>query len=229
MKVCTDACLFGAWLAAKNDNGQKMLDIGSGTGLLSLMLAQKTTAAIDAVEIDEAAYTQTVENFAVSPWKDRLQVFNSSIQEYTAAFIREGSTEYDLIFSNPPFFENHLKSSDPKRNLALHRETLNVADILDCTVKMLSPSGMLALLVPYAGSHLMEEAAARKGFTIFDKMNVRQTPRHAYFRTMYLFCRTASQNYGHSELTIKNEQNNYSLAFSNLLEAYYLLPVNIIK
>ena len=136
MKICTDACLFGAWLAAKNDNGLKMLDIGSGTGLLSLMLAQKTTAAIDAVEIDEAAYTQTVENFAVSPWKDRLQVFHRSIQEYTAAFIREASTPYDLIFSNPPFFENHLKSSDPKRNLALHRETLNVADILDCTVKI---------------------------------------------------------------------------------------------
>src|SRR5215216_7514664 len=115
MKVCTDACFFGAWIANKVSSFQSpvssCLDIGSGTGLLSLMLAQKTLAKIDAVEIDEGAARQAKENFEASPWKERLHVYNTSIQQFdqsTHQLINPSTyqpiniTKYDLIISNPP-------------------------------------------------------------------------------------------------------------------------------
>ena len=116
MKVCTDACLFAAWVAAylqKNKiNPGSILDIGTGTGLLSLMLAQKTLALIDAVEINIDAALQAKENFNASPWKQRLNVFETGILQYNTQM------KYDLIISNPPFFNNDLLSPDKNKNTA---------------------------------------------------------------------------------------------------------------
>jgi tRNA1Val (adenine37-N6)-methyltransferase len=120
MKVTTDACLFGAWVA-KEVGGQKsevetILDIGTGTGLLSLMLAQKTNATIDSVEIDEAAAEQAQENANASLWKDRIFVMPGDAKDMAYTFCKN----FDIIISNPPFYENELTSSDHQKNLAHH-------------------------------------------------------------------------------------------------------------
>ena len=127
MKVCTDSCLFGAWVASliekKEINPETILDIGTGTGLLSLMLAQKTNAGIDAVEIDSNAFEQAKENILFSPWKDQIKIFNADIKQWNAP------TKYDLIISNPPFYENDLLPEDDGKNISKHSAALNLEEL----------------------------------------------------------------------------------------------------
>ena len=129
MKVCTDACLFGAWatniITTKKLPCHYMLDIGAGTGLLSLILAQQlNNSIIHAVEIDAAASRQAGENFAASPWGGQLYIFNSSIQSFSP------SQQYDFIITNPPFFSNDLASPNAQRNVALHSHQLNFEELI---------------------------------------------------------------------------------------------------
>jgi tRNA1Val (adenine37-N6)-methyltransferase len=217
MKVCTDACLFGGWLADKKDVGNKqhMLDIGAGTGLLSLMLAQKTKAMIDAVEIDVSAAEQTIENFEKSSWKERLQLFNSAVQEWTP------STKYDLIISNPPFFDNDLKSNDHKRNLALHSTALGLEELILFTERYLDDDGSFAILLPYHRTNTCVDIASEKGLHLKEKVLVKQTPKHNCFRSMMLFSRTPGEP-AVSTIIIKNADNLYSQEFIHLLKDYYL-------
>ena len=128
MKVTTDGCLFGAWAASliQSINPQQILDIGTGTGLLSLMLAQQTTATIDAVEIDEAAAVQANQNVASSKWKKQITIHQTNILNYSK------NIQYDFIVTNPPFFVNDLRSNDAKRNLAMHSSHLSLIELLNC-------------------------------------------------------------------------------------------------
>ncbi len=173
MKVCTDACLFGALVAdqVKTKASTNILDIGTGTGLLSLMLAQRVPALIDAVEIDEAAYQQAKENFEQSPWKERLSIFNTDILKFDAG------KKYDCIISNPPFFENDLKSSDKNKNAAKHDTTLTLEQLLQTVQKLLNEDGSFAVLLPY---HRIEECillAEKIGLYLNKKVLVKQTDK----------------------------------------------------
>lgn len=218
MKVCTDACLFGAFVAdrfQKTGSRFNVLDIGAGTGLLSLMLAQKNpTAEIDAVEIDKGAAEQCKENFKHSPWKDRLRIFHQPIQEF-------GINTYHLIVSNPPFYENDLKAGDNRRNLALHSTALGLDDLLDVVAKHISAHGRFAVLLPYHRSANFINHALLKDFYLQEEMSVKQTPKHPYFRSMLIFGRDRSQA-RHSDLCIHDKTGQYSEEFKELLEDYYL-------
>lgn len=218
MKVCTDACLFGAVSAAAmaEMNDIAVLDIGAGTGLLSLMTAQKNnTAIIDAVEVDEAAATQATENFVASPWKDKLTVHHTAVQQFTAAH------SFGFIISNPPFFENDLRSDDGKRNLALHSAALSLEELLDNIDRLLATDGTFGVLLPYHRSNYFEKLAVAKGFHPTQKTLVKQTPKHGYFRSILFFSKieTATSS---NEITIRDADNNYSHAFTQLLKDYYL-------
>lgn len=222
MKVCTDACLFGAWLAEKTTRFPKkalrILDIGTGTGLLSLMVAQKFKAAkIDAAEIDEPAAMQAANNFEASPWKERLKVFNESIQHFN----QSTNQLYNLIICNPPFFENDLKSCDDKRNIALHGEALSLEELVSIIDARLSEDGNFAVLLPYHRTGFFEQLAAERKFYLKEKILVKQTPKHNYLRSMLLFCRQKIK-VTEKEITIKNESNIYSAEFTALLKDYYL-------
>ncbi len=222
MKVCTDTCLFGAWLAEKNNNLEakdlRVLDIGTGTGLLSLMIAQKIKGSkIDAAEIDEPAAIQAAANFEASPWKEHLTVYHTSIQHFN----RSTNQHYNLIICNPPFFENDLKSNDDKRNIALHDGALTLEELLSIIDARLCKDGNFAVLLPYHRTVFFELLAAERKLYLKEKVLVKQTPTHNYFRSMLLFCRqkiTASEK----EIAIKNVNNIYSAEFTTLLKDYYL-------
>jgi tRNA1Val (adenine37-N6)-methyltransferase len=216
MKVTTDGCLFGAWLAQEIQNtspNSRLLDIGTGTGLLSVMVAQQNLATIDAVEIDNTAANQAAANFKALPWHNRLQVHHTAIQQYNAKL-------YDYIFTNPPFFDNDLKSDDAKRNLALHSSALSLDVLLANITRLLLPNGEFAILLPYHRVTFFEDLARANGYHLHKKTLVQQTPKHPFFRGMLVFGFAKKETITDS-IVIK-EDNNYTEAFKALLKDYYL-------
>ena len=217
MKVCTDACLFGAWIAQQVGDYkaiESILDIGAGTGLLSLMVAQQSQAIIDAVELDEAAAEQAGDNFELSPWKQRLQVIQGDVRK-----IHFGK-KYNLIISNPPFFEDDLKSADTKRNLALHSAALGWEELLMVINNYLVPDGKFALLLPYHRKDAFIKMVAECGLFPEKEIAVQQTAVHAYFRAMLLF--TGTEGHVKKSSMIIREEDRYTAAFTELLKDYYL-------
>jgi tRNA1Val (adenine37-N6)-methyltransferase len=144
MKVGTDGTLLGAWVTT--DHAMRILDIGTGTGLIALMVAQRTpaSACIDAVEPDAGACADASENFAQSPWASRLHLHECALQEFLP------TAPYDLIVSNPPYFVNSLKAPDPSRSKARHTDSLSVSDVVTFSIRWLKSSGRLALVLPVA-------------------------------------------------------------------------------
>lgn len=143
MKVGTDGVLLGAW--AGTDSCNRILDIGTGTGLIALMLAQRSPAIIDAIDIDADACLQAQENVVSSPFAERIQVRHSALADFAQA----ATDRYDLIVSNPPYFVDSLKCPDRQRNTARHTDTLTLEDLLQDSRKLLAPQGRIALILPY--------------------------------------------------------------------------------
>lgn len=226
MKVTTDGCLFGAW-AANAAGSQKsavttVLDIGTGTGLLSLMLAQKnSTLTIDAVEIDKDAAEQADENVKKSPWSDRIQVNNIDANKLSI------KANYDLIISNPPFYENDLKSSFANKNVAHHGDELVLENLLNIIRHNLNPEGIFMLLLPYKRHEEIKKLFFEAGLAIKEITFVRQSTNHDFFRIMLLgnLSRPDQCAPEFSEVSIKNTNlpnADYTLEFKSLLKDYYL-------
>ena len=219
MKVCTDACLFGAYTANTIQHSasgiQHILDIGTGTGLLSLMLAQKINSIIDAVEIDEAAYQQAKENFKASPWASRLNVFNTDILHYTTG------KKYDCIISNPPFFEDDLKSVDEGKNIAKHDNALTLTRLLAVINEHLATNGLFAVLLPFHRVDHFEKESLAHGYHLIQKALIKHTVTHPYFRGILIFSKkiVATKT---TEIIIKDESGVYTPSFVELLQEYYL-------
>lgn len=219
MKVCTDSCLFGAFIGDKIEKKiiqpERVLDIGSGTGLLSLMVAQKSRAVIEAVEIDENSFLQTKENFDNSPWNQQLYAFNTDIKEWKT------SLKYNLIISNPPFFQNDLMSENKNKNIAKHHDGLTLQELLESIKNNLSAEGNFAMLLPFHRIDFFKSLAAENHFYCNEELLVKQTPRHSFFRGILLFGSKQEEAVS-NELTIKEKNGNYSKEFNFLLKDYYL-------
>ena len=219
MKVCTDACILGGFAAGliskKQSNVKNILDIGTGTGLLSLMLAQKTTALIDTVEIEPHAFQQARENIEQSPWKGKIQSFRDDITQFKSDY------KYDFIITNPPFFENELKAPNEKKNAARHDTTLTLKALLQVIDFHLSDAGLFIILLPQQRFDYFETEALKHKFFPSDKLCIRQTPQHDFFRVVAVFSRTLSEREVH-EMDIKNEAGDYTKEFVGLLKDYYL-------
>lgn len=220
MKVCTDACLQGAYtgwyVQEKGIESTKILDIGTGTGLLSLMLAQSCShAAITALELDIAAAGQAKRNFAAAPWVERMNVVVGDARTLSL------DTKYDLIITNPPFYETDLKSPDQLRNQAMHATTLSYEDLLHIIDIHLAPHGVFSVLLPYKPFATFEVLATQKGFYPLKVLHVKQSVNHDKFRTIAIFSRTQT---GRDEevMAIKEAGNDYTPAFKALLQPYYL-------
>lgn len=222
MKVTTDGCLFGAWVANEIQNGkedvQNVLDIGAGTGLLSLMLAQKKlSVTIDALEIDETAAKQASENAQASPWKERIHIICADAKEY------HPGKKYDVIISNPPFYENELKSGDKTRNTAHHNEGLLLEELSAFIKENLSSDGCFYLLLPYKRSDEIKKLLLQH-YDITQIVLVRQSTEHGYFRVMLQGKLKSGEDAetGIEEMAITEKPNEYTADFIGLLKDYYL-------
>ena len=215
MKVGTDSILLGSWV----DIGEadRILDIGAGTGLLSLMTAQRSNAmTIDAVEIDAAAHEEAVTNFENSPWADRLFCYHSSIQE----FKDEVDEKYDLILSNPPFFNPSDIQSATQRDVARQTHLLNHITLLKTTKNFLSKKGTCAFVIPYEMESFFVNLAKNMGLYVYRILHTKDTNTADYKRSLLQF-KLYKTNPKIEELVLKDKDKSYSNSFIKLTKEFY--------
>ena len=211
MKVGTDGVLIGAW--AKG--GQRILDIGTGTGLVAMMMAQRYPAAlVDAIDVDAAACGQAEENVGKAGLAGRIHVFHTSLQAHCGT--------YDAIVSNPPFFENSLKNPDDRRTMARHNDSLPVADIFRCAARMLSGGGCLSVIIPSAMFERYEEEAAIQGFFLIRLCKVRTVERKLAKRFMLAYTKTPARLAEVEEHVLMSAGGGRSEWYQQLTQDFYL-------
>jgi len=217
MKIGTDAVLLGAWTSLKN-NPFSVLDIGAGTGVLSLMLAQRSKAQlIDAIEIDDSAYEQCVNNFENSPWSDRLFCYHASLDE----FANEIEQQYDLIISNPPFYSEDYKTTNEQRDLARFSEALPFDHLLESISKLLSEDGVFSVIIPFKEETKFITLALE--FKLFPNrmLHVKGNPLSDIKRSLLEFSFTKS-NIKIDTLIIETERHQYTQNYIDLTKDFYL-------
>lgn len=218
MKVGTDGVLLGAWCPIDN-HPFSVLDIGSGTGIVSLMLAQRSNAEqIDAIEIDEEAYEQCVENFESSPWGDRLFCFHAGLDE----FIEEPEDEYDLIISNPPFYSEDYKTDNQQRDLARFQDALPFEDLVEAAHLLLSENGIFAVIIPFKEEARFINLCAEAELFPVKVTRVKGTPTSEIKRSLLAFKRYELSVLTADELIIETARHKYTEEYIALTQDFYL-------
>lgn len=215
MKVGTDGVLLGAW--ADCLNAKQILDIGSGTGLISLMLAQRNNQAlVEAIDLNELAFRQSTANFALSPYADRLFAYHSSLQDFSSG------KRYDLIVSNPPYFSDSLKSPDQERNQARHTDSLSLEDLVRYSASLLSASGSLAFVLPYDSLPKINSLASGQGLFLKRQTTVYPTPTSFPKRILVTYSFIDQQYPIEDCLVLEESRHCYTPEFKRLTQDFYL-------
>ena len=218
MKIGTDGVLLGAWCPIDN-NPFSVLDIGAGTGILSLMLAQRSNAdQIDAIEIDEDAYEQCVENFENSLWGDRLFCFHAGLDE----FVEEPEDTYDLIISNPPFYSEDYKTESAQRDLARFQDALPFEELVEAADLLLSENGILAVIIPNKEEERFIDLCAEVELFPIKVTRVKGTPTTEIKRSLLAFKRYELSTLTADELVIETSRHQYTEEYIELTNAFYL-------
>ncbi len=217
MKVGTDSVLLGAW--TDFSGAANILDIGTGSGILALMAAQKApNAQIDAIDIDAAAVEQARENFSRSQWKDRITIYHQSLQE----FANTPTKRYDIIISNPPYFSNALKSPDKQRTTARHNDDLDLKTLFEAANQLLESTGSLNLILPVAQGRQSIDEAARLGLTCIHQTFVKPTENAVPKRSLLCFSKSLAL-YHEDEFFIETEtRHSFSYDYRQLTQDFYL-------
>lgn len=220
MKVTTDSCFLGAWAAREIKNEKikikNILDIGAGTGLLSLMVAQKNEVKIDAVEIDKEASLQAKENVKASTWKNSIHIFNEDILSF------QPDKKYDCIISNPPFYENELASEIKKKNIAHHSEQLTFSQVLSFIKNHLREDGIFFLMYPFKRKDEVQQLLYKNDLHLAEAVILSQSIKHAPFRLIVKGTNQKINSTNSTSVTIWNEHKQYTKEFVELLKDYYL-------
>ena len=218
MKIGTDGVLLGAW-APVEQNPFSVLDIGTGTGIIALMLAQRSNAAqIDALEIEEYAYEQATDNFENSPWNDRLFCFHAGLDE----FMEEPEDEYDLIVSNPPFYAEDYKTNDEQRDLARFQDALPFEDLIEAADLLLSENGILAVIIPFKEEERFLALAHEFELYPTKITRVKGTPTTEIKRSLLAFKRFELPTLHSDELIIETARHQYTTEYIELTQEFYL-------
>lgn len=216
MKVGTDAVLLGSWVNASN--AKTILDIGTGTGIITLMLAQKSSARIDAIDIDLNAFIQATENVNNCSWKERIEVHHISLQQ----FAKESDHKYDLIVSNPPYFVDSSKASEESRTNARHTDQLPFKDLLDGVLKLLNPNGKFYVILPTKESELFRENAEKNKLFLTKVTRVITRTDKPEKRLLMRF-EFIQRAFSEDSITIeKDERHSYTDEYKELTKDYYL-------
>lgn len=203
MKAGTDAVLLGA--IANTTNSHSILDVGTGSGIIALMLAQRSDAIITAIDIHPQSVTQAALNFKESPWHCRLSAIESSIQKFA-----DQGNQFDLIVSNPPYFSNSLKSATENRNFARHDDNLDFLTLVQCVDKMLTPNGKFICIIPEMDSMRMNGYCTENNLFPSHKTCIHPKPEKQANRTILAFTRTKSSAIEISDFVVRNNDNSYS-------------------
>ncbi len=217
MKVGTDGVLLGAWTSIER-NPFSILDIGTGTGLIALQLAQRSNAeVIDALEIDDDAYEQAVDNFENSPWSDRLFCYHAGLDE----FVAEIEDKYDLIVSNPPFYTENYKTDNTQRDTARFTDALPFEELLAGVAHLLEPTGTFHTIIPFKEyDHFVHLAEAHYLFP-YETCHVKGNPTAAFKRSLLSFSFEKRDNHV-AELTIETARHQFTDAYISLTKDFYL-------
>ena len=214
MKVNTDGVLLGAWCDVRD--AERILDIGTGTGVIALMMAQKNvTAYIDAIDIDEGAYLQARDNFEISAWRERLNAHHLSLQEYGA---RE---KYDVIISNPPYFIDDMKTGNDRRNVAKHTVALSYEELLYSTARLMNAGGKAFVVLPIFNLAVFKTIAREHALFITELTEVTAVEGKSPYLLLIQLEKT-EKNILRSQLTIQDVSGNFSDAYKKLTREFYL-------
>ena len=218
MKIGTDGVLLGAWTPIEN-NPKSVLDIGTGTGIIALMLAQRSDAEqIDALEIDESAYEQAVENFENSPWGDRLFCFHAGLDE----FVDDPEDEYDLIVSNPPFFSEDYRSENEQRDLARFQEAMPFEELVEAADLLLSENGIFSVIIPFNEEDRFIELCAEFELFPIKVTRVKGASNTKIIRSLLAFKRYELAVLTADELVIEISRHEYTPEYISLTKDFYI-------
>ena len=218
MKVGTDGVLLGAWTPIEN-NPFSILDIGTGTGIIALILAQRSSAEqIDALEIDENAYEQATDNFENSPWSDRLFCFHAGLDE----FVEEPEDLYDLIVSNPPFYSENYKTDDSQRDLARFQDAMPFEDLIEAADLLLSENGIFSVIIPFKEELNFIDLCAQAELFPVKITRVKGTPTTETKRSLLAFKRYELSVLTADELIIETARHIYTPEYIELTKDFYL-------
>lgn len=217
MKVGTDGVLLGAATSLKN-KPQSILDVGAGTGVVALMMAQRSNAKIvDAIEFDGDAYEQCLDNFEASAWSDRLFCYHASFREFTS----EMDESYDLIVSNPPFYTETVASGSTSRDLARQNATLPFAQLIEGVALLLSENGIFSLIMPLSEENKVLGLAKNKGLHPFEILRIRGNPNAPFKRSIVQFSSTKGA-ITEKELIIELNRHQFTPEYIDLTKDFHL-------
>jgi len=216
LRVGTDAMILGAWAGPPNQG--MILDIGTGCGVLALMMAQKSKAWVDAIDIDRPSCQEAAINFKNSPWGNRLSAIHTSIQQFAAST----ASHYDYIISNPPFFEHQLKSPFLRKNQSRHDQELTLSVLINHMATLLSPQGRFALILPPGRILELQELSLKRGFYPLRQLTVQSRPGKGTTRILLEFGRTARKT-RQAFLTILDAAGKYTPGYLYLTDGFHYL------
>lgn len=216
MRIGTDAVLFAQWVDVSDTD--KALDIGTGSGIIPLILAQKGVAHVDAVEMDLDSYREAELNFRLSVWDERLLAVNDDVRR----FALEVGKKYDLIVSNPPYYSSDVKPVREKKVMARHVSTLSYVDLILSAKKMLKDDGRFAVVLPFYESKIFRKEAENHGFFLQKEQQIIPIKGKEANRLNMQFVMTEMEVFDSEQLVIRNKDYSYTNQYKDFLKDYYL-------
>ncbi len=212
-RIGTDAVLLGAW--ADTSSAATILDIGTGTGLIALMIAQRTSSDIIAIEPDRQSYEQAIENVEISPWKNRIKIINARVQDYSPG------RRFDLLITNPPFFRQSMANRNERLAKARHDNDLSGTDLLKAVKRLIEPGGTFCLILPYTEAAIFIAEASDYDLYCNKILKIKPMPS-APVKRMLMEFGTLKRELRQSFLTVETARHKYSDEYIKLAADYYL-------